>query len=211
MTLQSEFQVTLSAVRMLLDGAGESASEPASAMVAGVLSELPETLMPGEEIHPARLPACRHLAAAFQGAAVGPPLVAGLASALADLDPFLIWRQNPNYGPHNIGEGYMENYAYADLIGPNGLTGHTRVAVGFLLLGPGLLYPDHSHPAEEAYVVISGDATWRCGSGKWVAHPPGRLIHHNPWDAHATWTHKVPLLACYAWLGGVDVMARLAE
>jgi len=132
-----------------------------------------------------------------------------LAFELLELD--LAWVQNPNYSNARLGAGYMDNYAYCDLIGPRGLTGDNGFAAGFLLLGPGLLYPDHHHAASEIYVVIGGTASWRVENHEWAEHPPGSIIHHAPRIVHAMQCHQEPLLALYFWLGDVTQAADLSS
>ena len=102
---------------------------------------------------PATLDACRHLAPALANARKGPGPVAGLADAFAPLVPLLRWHvRTPEEGedPH-----FRSGHANADIIGPRGLERHDDVVVGVSVLGPGVIYPDHSHPPEEIYVVMT--------------------------------------------------------
>ena len=93
------------------------------------------------------------------------------------------------------------------MAGPNssrerGPIASRRLAVGFLLLGPDVAYPLHSHEAEEIYLVLSGTAAWRRGGEPWRDEAPGALIHHPSRAPHAMRTEREPLLALYAWRGG---------
>ena len=66
------------------------------------------------EPSPIRLPATRYLPECVAASMFTSPDV---AAALAGIEEFLHWRQNPNYSDAVMGHGYMGNYAYAELIG----------------------------------------------------------------------------------------------
>lgn len=155
---------------------------------------------------PARKPACRHLPAVFSSTQDG-HLVA-LIHSFRELEPFLHWTQNPNYSDELLGAGYMNNYAYCDVVGSQGLIDCNDLVIGFLLLGPHRLYSDYHHAASEVYHVISGNAAWRQGSAPWQRKLPGQCIYHAPWVPHATRCGDELLLALYCWAGDV---ARPAE
>lgn len=72
-----------------------------------------------------------------------------------------------------------------------------------------MVYPLHHHPAAEAYLVLSGDAEWRRGAGRWRWEPPGSVIYHAPGVPHATRAGADPLLAVYLWRGDLATHARL--
>jgi hypothetical protein len=155
------------------------------------------------------LPACRHLPDAL-----GPltPSESRLAAAIAQVWDELAWRQNPNYSDRAMGQpGYMENYAYAEIIGPSGPFHGEDFLLGLLVLGPGLHYPDHYHPAPELYWTLSGPSQWRTGSGEFRSREALETIWHPPLVRHATKTGSAPLLAIWAWTRDVSEPAKLAN
>ena len=79
-----------------------------------------------------------------------------LLAPLAALGPSLGWVQNPNYVAAPPSPDFLENYGYAVLAGPGGLVASEELALGVLMLGPGIHYPTHRHPAVEIYVVACG-------------------------------------------------------
>lgn len=172
------------------------------------LADVLRGIEPGPVVRsPARLPVCRHWDAAL-ALAEGDTATA-LAAALRPLAGALAWIQNPNFTAENIGRGFVENYGYADVVSPRGLVASDEIALGVLLLAPGLTYPPHAHPALEVYCVVGGDAEWRRGDGPWTPRSPGSLIHHAPGEVHATRTGRQPLLALYLWRGHLDTPAEL--
>lgn len=125
---------------------------------------------------------------------------AGVLAALEAASPRLAWRQT--YGPEDFGADFLERYGWTELIGARGPVMSDRIAVGFLLLGPALTYPPHSHDAEEVYLPLSGRAAWRRAAQPWRRVSPGALVHHPSRLPHAIRTATEPLLALYAWRGG---------
>jgi Dimethlysulfonioproprionate lyase len=157
---------------------------------------------------PRRLPATRYLPECVASSMFTSPDV---AASLARVDELLHWRQNPNYSDSVMGHGYMDNYAYAELIGPNGFFAGDDFLLGLLLLGPQLHYRDHHHPAPELYWLLTGPSEWRKGSGNFHRRDAGETVWHEPHVVHATRTLAAPLLAVWVWTRDVSVAARLAE
>ncbi len=195
MPLESRFQRLLDVARGLV--------EDRTALAQSIKA----TTTRAPRLSPKRLPACRHWQPAL---ALGDGRSAAVAEALADLGDLFHWVQNPNYTDAAMGDGYMDNYAYANLVGGRSLLGGGDYALGVLLLGAGLSYPPHAHPAEEIYYVVGGTAEWRRGDEPWTHRAPGSLIHHPSGLVHATRTGPEPLLALYFWWGDIETHARLA-
>jgi hypothetical protein len=158
---------------------------------------------------PRRLPACRHLP---RGVAAALSLDSGLAAAIADVEDCLEWRQTPNYSDEAMGQpGYLDNYAHAEVIGPHGLFPGDDFLFGLMILGPGLHYLDHYHPAPELYWLLSGSSEWKRGDGGFELKRVGATIWHTPMTVHATRTLEEPLLTLYCWTRDVAEPARLVE
>ena len=156
-----------------------------------------------------RLPVCRHLPAIFDGARGGPR--AAIAARFAAYEPHAQWRQNSNYTTSNVGAEFLDNYGYVELVGRQRRWPSERLAVGFLVLGPGAHYPAHRHPASEVYHVVSGVAEWCKGDEALATRPPGAAIYHAPNVVHETRVTTEPLLALYCWTGDIAVAARLTS
>jgi quercetin dioxygenase-like cupin family protein len=156
---------------------------------------------------PGSLPVCRYWEPCLETMRGG--ALDRLAALLRELGPRLAWRQNPGYTAALLGRHFMDNYGYAEIVGPGGLAVGDRAAAGVLLLGPETAYPPHAHPATEHYLVLSGTARWALGDTPPAFRPPGSLIHHPPGVAHEMRTDKEPLLALYLWQGDLLTAARL--
>lgn len=125
---------------------------------------------------------------------------AALAGLVAGSGDDLDWRQT--YGAGDFGSGFLQRYGWTEIIGQRGVIASDLIAAGFLLLGPEVEYPFHSHDAEEIYIPLSGAALWAAGSQGWCERLPGELIHHPPRVPHAMKTSTRPLLALYLWRAG---------
>lgn len=162
-------------------------------------------------MNPFGLPVCQFWAPALESADEQGPL-AGMVHALQALGPWLVWSQNPNYRRKPPAPDFLDRYGYAVIAGPAegppALIGHAALALGVLLLGPRMLYPEHHHPATELYVPLNVGEWWR-GTGPWRTEAPGIVIHHGPEVVHATRAGDAPLLAIYLWSGDLGTHARL--
>lgn len=178
------------------------ASHPAPAVSTGVrLWPQAERLQPTQ---PSSLPVLRSLADVCADA---PPFAFELCANLRRAAPFLAWRRT--YQPAEVGQRFLDNYGWTEIVGPNGLLGSAQIACGFLLLGRDTLYPPHRHEAEELYLPLAGGACWQKGAGPWVNRPPGSVIEHAGGESHAMRTGEHPLLAFYCWYGPIFEPARL--
>jgi len=145
---------------------------------------------PPEPAEPAprqRLEVCRFLNAAY--AEMRPDL----AAAFQALEPELPWRTR---SMANARPDFAEGHASARLLDPNGLEQRGGLVAGLSLVAPGVTYPEHDHPPEEIYLVLSGGEWWRAG-GAW--HAPGQcgIVHNPPGIRHAMRGTSVPLLAVW--------------
>jgi mannose-6-phosphate isomerase-like protein (cupin superfamily) len=151
------------------------------------------------------LPVLRFLADAMARSRV---LDQRLAAALTRAMPDLLWRQT--YSKTQVDPRFLANYGWTEFLGPHAPVRCARLSCGLLLLGPGIHYPGHRHPAEEIYVPLAGTAEWQRGREPWTVRLPGAAILHESGEIHAMRTGTEPLLALYLWRGGgLDRSARL--
>jgi hypothetical protein len=154
-----------------------------------------------------RLPACRHLP---ETVAAVLTLDSGFAALLAEIEDQLAWQQNANYSDAAMNcQGYMDNYAYAELVGPTGLWPGDDFRMGLLILGPRLHYRDHSHAAPELYWLLTGPSEWRTSAADFTSREQDATIWHPAHMVHGTRTGASPLLALYIWTSDVEQPARL--
>jgi hypothetical protein len=133
-----------------------------------------------------------------------------LGASIAATAALFHWRQNPNYSAANMGAAFMAGYGYVEFAGPKDALFHAPdIRVGLLVLGAGLHYPLHAHPAEEIYHPLTDGGLWRQGVEEWRAVPASHPIHHPPMMPHETKAGDTTLLALYCWRGETATEARL--
>ena len=123
-----------------------------------------------------------------------------LMDKLASVADQIAWGQT--YAVDDFGSGFLERYGWTELIGLRGPAASERIACGFLMLGPEIEYPQHSHEAEEIYIPLTEPTFWMRGNEDWKSRPPCRPIYHASRMPHAMRTESTPLLALYLWRGG---------
>jgi hypothetical protein len=194
-------------IEAIANGLERRRREPGVSEVLGRLSAQDISESTHREPAAIHLPACRHLPALLGELMV---VESTLAAAIAANEDALEWRQNPNYSDETMGQaGYMDNYAYAEIIGPSGPFAGDNFLLGLMILGPHLHYRDHFHRAPELYWMLTGPSEWRSGIGDFAVRAAGETIWHPPLVPHATRTGEVPLLTVWAWTGDVGEPAKL--
>ena len=192
----------LNAIIAFYDGPGRAGDAGAAPMLDDVCAGL------AKATHADPLPAPRSLAASTLLLPAMPD--SPLTAAIMEAAPLFRWRQNPNYGAASMGAAFMAGYGYVEFAGPKEALFHApQIRVGLLVLGPGLHYPLHGHPAEEIYHPLTDGGLWRRGEENWREVSPGRAIHHAPMVTHETKATDRTLLALYCWRGDTATEALL--
>lgn len=142
---------------------------------------------------PKVFPACSHLPAALAGAKRGPADLAELAEAFEALAPSIAWRLRPSEDAI-----FSAGHANAWVVGPgeDALEPRSDVWVGVSLIAPDVTYPDHQHPPEEVYIVLS-DGDWRQGNEPWFTPGLGGIVYNPPGIVHAMRARRSPLFAVW--------------
>jgi len=179
----------LSLVGADLSAAATAYPRSPESRVAALLEEAPT---PAETLPPQRLGVCRHLGDAC--AEMRPDL----AAAFKALEPALAWRARIM---PNASSGFADGHASARVLDHTGLERRGGLVSGFSLVAPGITYPEHNHPPEEIYLVLSPGEWWQAGVG-WRAYGPGGIVHNPPNIQHAMRAANVPLLAIWFLLPG---------
>nr|WP_246326177.1 dimethylsulfonioproprionate lyase family protein [Actinomycetospora corticicola] len=147
---------------------------------------------------PPDLPVLAHLDDAV--ARIADEVDGQLAEAVRLLARRAAWTRTASYVDDTA---LFAGYAHA------GLRTDDDVVLGLVVLGPGVHYRAHHHPAEEYYLPL-GAIRWDHGEG-WVDEPAGELIHHAPWQPHAMTTGDRPVLLAYLWFDEVDTPSVFVE
>lgn len=133
----------------------------------------------------------------------------GRGGALADMSGVLSRLENQltwEYGYAHVPPALARNYAYCEILGPQGPIPSDRLILGFVLFAPGTVYPDHNHAGiEESYVSVAG--AWSENDN--AVHAPGSLVYNPPGYEHRITTgDRDPCLLAYAWIGPAKRLAQ---
>lgn len=153
--------------------------------------------MPARPLEPKTVPCIRHLGRIGE---IAPAAAQPLVRLLADSREALRWGQT--YTEEDFGRNFLDNYGWVEVFGTRGHFANDKVAGGFLILGPEVVYPDHHHEAEEIYIPLTDGTGWRKGEGAFQVRGAAEVIHHPSNVNHAMKTGIEPLLALYLWRGG---------
>ncbi|MEM7056415.1 MAG: dimethylsulfonioproprionate lyase family protein [Pseudomonadota bacterium] len=130
-----------------------------------------------------------------------------VTARLIDAAPFLPWRQTYD-ADDGFDQRFLDAYGWTDLAGPEG----PYKARGFRLMlgywGKGLIYPDHSHPPEEHYMVLAGSAWFRLDDDPFEKRGPGQVFHVPAGAVHSAEMRDEGLLAISIWRAR-DVSVRI--
>ncbi len=140
-----------------------------------------------------------HLQDALKAAEASPGPAAALADAFGAIEPQLCWQRRP--GAENVPGNFADGHTNATIVGDGGLEVRGDVRIGVSLLAPHVTYPDHRHPPEELYAVLS-PGSWRQDAKPWHEPGPGGVVYNHPNVVHAMRSTEVPLLAVWClWTG----------
>ncbi|AYG66553.1 MULTISPECIES: dimethylsulfonioproprionate lyase family protein [unclassified Rhizobium] len=123
-----------------------------------------------------------------------------LFNELSNAVDMLHWAQT--YSITDFGADFLQRYGWVELFGTRGHFASDEMAGGFLLLGPGVHYPDHHHEAEEIYIPLTDGSLWSKDAQPFLPRWSGEIIHHPSNIRHAMRTEDQPLVALYLWRGG---------
>jgi len=196
--------IRLSELQVFLDATQEAFCASSASGAARRVGDriFAATATAGEAARPSAgdQPACKFLGAALEAARAEGGPIAALADALAGISPQLAWSQRPN-GADDDAE-FKNRHANAVVVGVNGLEQLNDIRIGISVLAPKTRYPDHRHPPEEIYTVLS-PGEWKQGvDGPWRSPGIGGFVHNTPNIVHGMRSKDVPLLAVWClWIG----------
>ena len=198
MARTQELQTFLDATRDAFAASGATAEALAMAdKVFGAADATPGEVAVPEAIE---MPACEHLQDALDRARGEGGHVGALADAIAGIAPRLMWVLRPN--GQNDDATFKARHANAVVVGEGGLEARDDIRIGMSLLAPNTRYPDHRHPPEEIYTVISPGEWKQHADGKFHAPGVGGFVHNVPSIIHGMQSTNVPLLAVWSlWMG----------
>jgi hypothetical protein len=186
-----EIQRFIDATRVLF--AAETLSNEARALALEIFDRLEQ---PGEFRFEKRerFPACDWLDPAVKPYLSADTAFGQVVRSIKALEPFVGWFRRMTVA--NASDNFLEGHVNGMICGPGGIEDRPDLQLGFLLMKPDVRYPDHSHPPEEAYVLMSS-GEFRKDRGPWISPGIGRGIHNAPDAVHAARSDEDPFLALW--------------
>ena len=145
---------------------------------------------------PQRTVGCKWVEA---GAAILQSTKPELAAVIGELIDGLSWHANAAYPEEKFSPGYFDEWAFAQVIGPDGLFSADDLMMGMFAMGPNLFYPKHNHAAPELYYQLTGTHKWQSEDEPWVTQASPVMIWHEAFEVHATETLDEPFLSIWMW------------
>lgn len=93
---------------------------------------------------------------------------------------------------------------HVELLGPSGLLHSDELRIGVYGLLPHAHYGTRTHPAEEIFVMLAGEAYWQRGDSDYELLQAGQRAYHPSMLPHATKTAERAFMSIYVWRGDVS-------
>jgi quercetin dioxygenase-like cupin family protein len=142
-----------------------------------------------------RLAICDRYLDAALAAPTEDDVLRSLLAGFKALEPLLEWKPRPSHND-TASENFATGHANAMIVGPDGLEHRQDAWLGVSLMAPETRYPDHNHPPEETYLVLSGGQFMQ--EGRWFTPGIGGSFYNPPGIRHAMRSGETPLLALWA-------------
>lgn len=123
----------------------------------------------------------------------------GFASVIRSLRDHLHWKCNAAYPEDRFPEGYFDEWAFTQIIGPGGIFDADDLMMGMFAMGPNIFYPQHYHVAPELYYTLTGEHGWQLGDDPWYRRSSPAMIWHESNEVHATDVGSEPFLSVWIW------------
>ena len=107
------------------------------------------------------------------------------------------WRQT--YKDTDIGDDFMDQFACYCIIGENAPFMSAAIRLFMVYMPPHFYYPWHHHPAEEMYLVVSGNGVFKRKDCLDERLTEGETSFHQSNQPHAMETLDDPVLCLVAW------------
>lgn len=91
-----------------------------------------------------------------------------------------------------------------ELIGPGGMVTTDDVRVGLYGILPGAKYGFRTHPAEEVFIMLAGEADWAKADSGFATLRTGARAYHPSMMRHATRTNDYAFMSFYIWSGDIS-------
>lgn len=145
-----------------------------------------------------QLPVCAKFLNDALDAETADPSLLALLRAFKTLEPLLEWGTKSVYD-NSASQNFLMSHANTMIVGPKGLEDRDDLWLGATLMAPHVRYPNHDHPPEETYLVLS-PGEFMQADNEWFAPGVGGSFYNPPGIKHAMRSGNAPLFAIWALL-----------
>jgi hypothetical protein len=93
---------------------------------------------------------------------------------------------------------------HVELVGPQALVKSNAIRIGLYGMLPHSEYGLRTHPAEEVFIMLAGQAHWKRGKDPYVIHGAGERSYHPSMMQHGNRTGEKAFMSVYVWHGDVS-------
>ena len=122
--------------------------------------------------------------------------------------PLMKWRQI--YGD-NQQNRFMDRLGCYAIVGEGGPFASAEMRLFVIYMPSNLYYPWHIHPAEELYLVVSGQAVFKREGCSDESLTEGQSMFHESNQPHAIETFDTPMLSLVAWRNHLNTPPILVD
>lgn len=137
---------------------------------------------------------------------------ANLQAKLIAACPNMHWREvyrKDSNTPAGISFDFMERLGVYAIIGETGPYMSKDLSVYLVYMPANLIYPWHYHPAEELYLILSGEGVFRRKGHEDRLVRESDIIIHDSNQPHEMQTYDSPLLSLAIWRNHLDIAPTL--
>jgi mannose-6-phosphate isomerase-like protein (cupin superfamily) len=113
------------------------------------------------------------------------------------------WRP-PETSDDPLYVAHSHTKAHIELLGPDGIIPSKHVRLGLYGILPNSEYGIRTHPAEEVFIMLAGEADWLRGTENYHVKQAGEYSYHPSGMRHATRTNDLAFMSVYIWSGDVS-------
>jgi mannose-6-phosphate isomerase-like protein (cupin superfamily) len=99
---------------------------------------------------------------------------------------------------------HSHSKAHVELLGPDGIIQSNNVRLGLYGILPNSEYGIRTHPAEEVFIMLAGEADWLRETENYHVKHVGEYSYHPSGMHHATKTNHLAFMSVYIWTGDVS-------
>lgn len=113
------------------------------------------------------------------------------------------WRP-PETSDDPLYVAHSHTKVHVELLGPDGIIQSKNIRLGLYGILPYSEYGIRTHPADEVFIMLAGEAEWLRGTENYHVKNVGEYSYHPSGMRHATKTNHLAFMSVYIWSGNIS-------